>query len=591
MLRRSFSLVSIPLVAWSASSCALLTVQEESPRLVPGMRVEVEGELDDLRTATEVDEKDPDDDLEVTAPLQPHEGGSVQQLGIVLELSEKLGFENEDKEDVPPFPLEPGTWLRSKSKAEDSEPYRVRTLRQHEEQDRWEVEGIVTAVDGAFPGDSSGGFSVGPYTFEVDEKTDFTLFDEAGDWRDFFKRGPLAQRATKEQKFLPFSVPLGDRARIGGQIASEAVVENDYDLDRRDERDKTKLESSFQLAVIARVGEQGFFTAEFETKLEFDLKERRANERDLTVEPQEIYFYLPVDVLEGLAVQVGRQDLDETREWLYDETVDALRLYYDRGRLQLEASLSKTPHLLETSRELPVTNLVGVATWSMDDRWRLSGYFLDRRSHDVQEFSPFLYGVRSYAKADAGQFGHWAELSRADGLIEGRRLRGWAFDAGGTYVLDHDHEPSLTLGWARGSGGRRSDNTDRNYRQSGLQDNNGKWNGVTSFRYYGELIDPELSNLSVSTLGAGIRIRRDLSLDLVAHGYRQVSTRSTSLFSDLDRQPNGRSKNLGREYDLILGYRGARMTSELIAARFEPGRGFDDDGAAWLTAFQLRFKF
>ena len=50
------------------------------------------------------------------------------------------------------------------------------------------------------------------------------------------------------------------------------------------------------------------------------------------------------------------------------------------------------------------------------------------------------------------------------------------------------------MGWAWGSGDQEPQSGNNGtFRQTGFQDNNDKWSGVTSFRYYGELVDPELS--------------------------------------------------------------------------------------------------
>ena len=62
---------------------------------------------------------------------------------------------------------------------------------------------------------------------------------------------------------------------------------------------------------------------------------------------------------------------------------------------------------------------------------------------------------------------------------------------------------------------------DHAFRQTGIQDNNDKFGGVTSFKYYGELLEPELSNLHILTAGIGRRFGRRMSLDLIYHNYRQ----------------------------------------------------------------------
>ena len=55
--------------------------------------------------------------------------------------------------------------------------------------------------------------------------------------------------------------------------------------------------------------------------------------------------------------------------------------------------------------------------------------------------------------------------------------------------------------------------------------------GVTCFKYYGELLDPELSNLAVATLGLGLRPTEWSSIDLVAYHYRQATASTAPVAS------------------------------------------------------------
>ncbi len=82
------------------------------------------------------------------------------------------------------------------------------------------------------------------------------------------------------------------------------------------------------------------------------------------------------------------------------------------------------------------------------------------------------------------------------------------------YEFDHKLKPSVTLGYALGSGDDAStSDVDESFRQTGLQDNSAKFNGVTRLKYYGEVLNPELSNLSVLTAGVGIRPSPRSSID------------------------------------------------------------------------------
>ena len=79
--------------------------------------------------------------------------------------------------------------------------------------------------------------------------------------------------------------------------------------------------------------------------------------------------------------------------------------------------------------------------------------------------------------------------------------------------------------------------------------------GVTSVNYYGELFDPELSNLMIFTTGVGIRPHDSVSLELIYHYYLQHRAQDDVLSSALDSDPSGESRFLGSELDLVLGVR------------------------------------
>ena len=170
-------------------------------------------------------------------------------------------------------------------------------------------------------------------------------------------------------------------------------------------------------------------------------------------------------------------------------------------------------------------------------------------------------------------------------------LRGWGFDAGTTRQLGKRWY--LTAAWAYGQGDRNSGNgTDGNFRQTRLQDNNGKFGGVTSFRYYGELVDPELANLHIGTLGLGFRFGRRGSVDLVAHYYRQDVAIRKILDSDIDQKPDGINRELGWEVDAIVGWRPVRAWDfEFVLGWFKPGEAFRRNDEAWVSKLQVRYRY
>jgi hypothetical protein len=147
---------------------------------------------------------------------------------------------------------------------------------------------------------------------------------------------------------------------------------------------------------------------------------------------------------------------------------------------------------------------------------------------------------------------------------------------------------AVTVGLAGGSGGNGADGT---FRQTGLHDNNNKFNGVDRFRYYGELTRPELENIRISTLSLGFRLAEDASAELIHHHYRQDRAHSTHPLR-LDADTNGRATNLGDEFDLIIGIeKWTHFEFEAVAAVFIPGSAFEQRDTAWSIALKLDYNF
>ena len=113
------------------------------------------------------------------------------------------------------------------------------------------------------------------------------------------------------------------------------------------------------------------------------------------------------------------------------------------------------------------------------------------------------YGDLSYWADAAIVMGREKLLELADTAIKrklvtsrtNRRVRGWAIDLGLRWDSPLPGQPMFTLGYAVGSGDRSPERgSDRAFRQTGLQSND------EEFRTYGEILRPELSNLSIPVL-------------------------------------------------------------------------------------------
>ena len=299
------------------------------------------------------------------------------------------------------------------------------------------------------------------------------------------------------------------------------------------------------------------------------------------------------DVAFGFDVQVGRQDFEEPREWLFDDDLDGIRLYRRFGPALLQASVSRSFDLgLEStsSRNRAATNQILYLSNLAGPR-HYAAYVVHRDFGPERGERATHQGVRSSGRlGDHWRF--WSELSLLTGDRDGREVEAWGGDVGLRWRGRGALRPTVTLGWAQGEGDDGSSSMDRRFRQTGLQDNNSRVGGGSFVRYYGELINPELSNLRISTVGFGFEIARRTTLELIAHHYRQdvASRRLTN--TDLERRPNGVDPDLGWELDAVLSLRSFRKIDvELVGAWFRHGGGFAADEADDASLFRLQFRY
>ena len=225
---------------------------------------------------------------------------------------------------------------------------------------------------------------------------------------------------------------------------------------------------------------------------------------------------------------------------------------------------------------------------NVDDDRHLAGYIIHRDFDFPSPAKQTHLGFRATGNWLPEQ-NSWLDVSHMQGESRGTKSRGWGFDVGTTWAMHKNF--ALTGGFAMGTGDDPGSATDNTFRQTGLHDNNSKFAGVTSFRYYGELIDPELANLEIVTAGITWLPRHGVSLDLVGHSYRQNELNRRLVDTDIDKRPNGRDPELGMELDLILGWRtNKKWDLEVVAAMFKPGKAFNIADQAYLGKVQFRYR-
>jgi hypothetical protein len=167
--------------------------------------------------------------------------------------------------------------------------------------------------------------------------------------------------------------------------------------------------------------------------------------------------------------------------------------------------------------------------------------------------------------------------------IDEHDVSGWAGDAGVSWSLPLPLEPRLYAGYAFGSGEPEGDGaTDHSYQQTDLQSNEAAFGGVQRFRHYGVLLDPELSNLAIVTVGSGISLFRSSSLDLVYHHYRLDERAASLRQARIETALTSLDRTLGDEIDLVVAIEEwERLEIDCAAAAFRAGRAFGLQEGEW----------
>lgn len=443
---------------------------------------------------------------------------------------------------------------------------------------------------------------------------------------------PVNLRPDERRAHAPFSVELFDRPvelRLGYELSMEQ--RRNFDLNQARDRDRRTRDQ--ELKADARMKLTPRVTLFAQAVAISEVRHQRATglvTRDEGLQRGELWA--SVDQLAGtpLALQAGRIPLVDSRTWWWDDDLDAARLmwrgpswYAETGfGRELARKASYEPGIALQHRG--VRRWFGQASWNWTRRQSLELFWLrasdrsgsplpgalladnDADEHDGRLSWLGLRGSGNGRLAGGQRWAYWADLGlvrgretlttfsdaagglQRAGATNSRRLRGQALDLGATWTFSELWRPTLTLGWAAGSGSAPGAAVNRNYRQTGLQENKVRLSGMKRLQRYGELFDPELSNLRVATASFGLRVLPETSIELAAHHYRQRVAAPVVADMRLSQLPAGISPRLGHELDLLFAWRPtSQLELMLLLARFLPGDAFAANRRDPATSIEL----
>lgn len=358
---------------------------------------------------------------------------------------------------------------------------------------------------------------------------------------------------------------------------------------------------------------------------------------DFYVERGEMWIYS--EGLFGLPLNfdVGRLDFEDERRWWWDTELDAARLEWEADDWDIALAVARELGSERSDRSWVependrVFRVLAEGSWDFAVDHGLELFVLHQRDHSPTERPGAVVSLEREDDSDAnltwlgarvmgvfdlgsrGLLGYWLDagyvwgeedflefddFSRSRSVLEEvihRDVRGWGFDVGVQWLPNLWYEPRFFVAYAQGSGDSRPESgDDRAYRQTNLHDNEAGFGGVERFNAYGVLLEPELSNLRILTLGAGISLLRSSSLDLVYHYYRQVDAAPFLRDALIEADLTGVHRDVGHEVDLVLALEEwERLEFEFIVSAFRPGAAFGRFEGKWSYGgfFAARYGF
>lgn len=397
----------------------------------------------------------------------------------------------------------------------------------------------------------------------------------------------LSPAARDEDDFFGAGVRISDNLRMAGLIEGKWTGEDEFDLNKRRARDREDTEGRIRARFTYRPSASfiGVLELTYDQLWRDDDRDGHMAQGNTALAETFAYWMDPLQW--DTDFQVGRMDFDDEREWLYDQNLDGARVLYFGGNLSAEFSVTTTLSDGGPRDENTVNSMLYVSNGSQDRH--LAGYIIHRDTDLAVGENQTHVGLRAYGDW-LSNHNSWLEISYMFGDTGSTDMAGWGLDLGTTWMAKSGL--NFTLTYALGQGDKPDSEKDNSFHQTGLQDNNAKFAGVTSFKYYGELTNPELSNLEIITAGIGFRYNYQISVDLVGHYYEQNQLSQRFVGADIRKRPNGLDHELGWEADVVLGWRpNISWDLEVIAAYFKPGAAFDVADSAMLGKLQLRYRF
>jgi len=287
----------------------------------------------------------------------------------------------------------------------------------------------------------------------------------------------------------------------------------------------------------------------------------RRSSSDLNLDVKQFYIKSRNLFNNNANILIGRKYLKDERGWYYKTSLDTIGVSNKNDLLLYELYLGKRltknngsydPNEVATNLKDAKFLFAHLSYEYFKDN-TIEGFYIYEDNKNAAKKLDWI-GLRAQGKVLQKNFNtlsYWGDIATMQGDLNQSSTKGLGFDIGAKYYFTN-YFSAIAGSLAYGSGGSSL------FVQPSFTNNRSNYlSKDVSFRYYGEFLQPELSNMTIGSLYflRYLNTLKNETVILALHNYTQDKSSSTQ-YSATNKtvNPGGKKRNIGNEIDLILHY-------------------------------------
>jgi hypothetical protein len=258
---------------------------------------------------------------------------------------------------------------------------------------------------------------------------------------------------------------------------------------------------------------------------------------------------------------LGRKYLKDDRGWYYKTSLDMIGMSNKNDLLLYEIyagtrlnknTMAYDPNEVATNLK-GVKFLIGHVSYEFMKDNTVEGFYVYEDNKNASKKLNWT-GIRvqgDVPQSNNNMLSYWGDVATMSGTYLQQPEQGIGTDFGAKYYFTQ-HYSAVAASLAYGSGGSNL------YMQPSFTNNRSNYlSKDVSFRYYGEFLQPELSNMYISSLYFLHNFEKNQNKTgiIALHNYTQERA-SSSNYNATNKtvNPSGKTTDIGNEIDLVLHY-------------------------------------